>query len=567
MRSNDGTRTGGEVLIDQLAIHGVRHVFCVPGESYLAALDAFHDSEIALTVCRHESAAAMMAEAVGKTTGRPGVCFVTRGPGAANASAGIHIARQDSSPLIMFVGQVGRDMRDREAFQELDYRAVFGSIAKWVTEIDDPARIPELVSHAFHTACNGRPGPVVVALPEDMLTERVAVPDATAFEPVESWPGLTDRSRLQKLLWAAKRPVALLGGSRWSESAFAAFARFSERFALPVATTFRRGYLFDALHPCYAGDMGIGPNPKLLARVKGADLVLLIGGRLSEMSTQGYTLFNIPEPQMKLVHVHPGAEELGRVYHPTLAIQASPTAFCAALEGLQPPNEIFWKGEAATAHADYLAWSEKATPQPGGVNLGEILIWLRENLAPEDIITNGAGNFAGWIHRFYRFRKYASHVAPTSGSMGYGFPAALAMKTLHPERKVVCIAGDGDFLMTGQDFATAVQYKLPVIVVLADNGLYGTIRMHQECDYPDRVVATELKNPDFVAYAVAFGGYGALVEKTADFPAAFAQAVASGKPSIIHLKIDPEAISVAATITGIREKSLAGGGGKSGTHR
>jgi len=559
MRSNDGTRTGGQILIDQLAVHGVRHAFCVPGESYLAALDAFYDSKIALTICRHESGASMMAEAVGKTTGRPGVCFVTRGPGATNASAGIHIARQDSSPLIMFVGQVGRDMRDREAFQELDYRAVFGSIAKWVTEIDDPARIPELVSHAFHTACNGRPGPVVIALPEDMLTERVVVPDATAFEPVETWPGLTDMSRLQKLLWAAKRPVALLGGSRWSESAFAAFARFAERFALPVATTFRRGYLFDALHPCYAGDMGIGPNPKLLARVKGADLVLLIGGRLGEMSTQSYTLFDIPEPQMKLVHVHPGPEELGRVYHPHLAIQAAPTAFCSALEGLQPPNEIAWQGEAATSHADYLAWTEKATPQPGGVNLGEIMVWLRENLSPDAIITNGAGNFAGWIHRFYRFRKYATHVAPTSGSMGYGFPAAVAMKMLHPERTVVCIAGDGDFLMTGQEFATAVQYKLLVIVVLADNGLYGTIRMHQERDYPGRVVATELKNPDFVAYAMAFGGYGAVVEKTADFPAAFAQAVATEKPSIIHLKIDPEAVSTTASITAIREKSLAGG--------
>jgi acetolactate synthase-1/2/3 large subunit len=565
MRSNDGTRTGGQILIDQLAVHGVRHAFCVPGESYLAALDAFYDSKIALTICRHESGAAMMAEAVGKTTGRPGICFVTRGPGATNASAGIHIARQDSSPLIMFVGQVGRDMRDREAFQELDYRAVFGSIAKWVTEIDDPARIPELVSHAFHTACNGRPGPVVIALPEDMLTDRVAVPDATAFEPVETWPGLTDMSRLQKLLWAAKRPVALLGGSRWSEAAFAAFARFAERFALPVATTFRRGYLFDALHPCYAGDMGIGPNPKLLARVKGADLVLLIGGRLGEMSTQSYTLFDIPEPQMKLVHVHPGPEELGRVYHPHLAIQAAPTAFCSALEGLQPPSEIAWQGEAATAHADCLAWTDKATPQPGGVNLGEIMVWLRENLTPDTIITNGAGNFAGWIHRFYRFRKFATHVAPTSGSMGYGFPAAVAMKMLHPERTVVCIAGDGDFLMTGQEFATAVQYKLPVIVVLADNGLYGTIRMHQERDYPGRVVATELKNPDFVAYAMAFGGYGALVEKTADFPAAFAQAVATGKPSIIHLKIDPEAVSTTASITAIREKALAGG--KPNTHR
>ena len=565
MRSNDGARTGGQILIDQLAIHGVQHVFCVPGESYLAALDAFHDSKIELTVCRHESAAAMMAETVGKVTGRPGICFVTRGPGATNASAGIHIARQDSSPMIVFVGQVGRDMREREAFQELDYRAVFGSIAKWTTEIDDPGRIPELVARAFHTACNGRPGPVVIALPEDMLTERATVPDATAFEPVEAWPGLTDMSRLQKLLGAAKRPVVLVGGSRWSETAVAALMRFAERFQLPVATTFRRGYLFDALHPCYAGDMGIGPNPKLLARVKGADLVLLIGGRLSEMSTQGYTLLDIPEPQMKLVHVHPGAEELGRVYHPHLAIQASPTAFCSALEGLQPPNEIAWKGEAAVAHADYMAWSEKATPQPGGVNLGEILVWLRDNLAPEDIITNGAGNFAGWIHRFFRFRKYMTHIGPTSGSMGYGFPAAVAMKTLYPKRTVVCVAGDGDFLMTGQDFATAVQYKLPVIVVLADNGLYGTIRMHQEREYPGRVVATSIKNPDFVAYAMAFGGYGALVEKTADFPAAFAQAVATGKPSIIHLKIDPEAISTFASITAIRDKALAGEHGKPAT--
>jgi acetolactate synthase-1/2/3 large subunit len=567
MRSNDGTRTGGEILVDQLAIHGVRRVFCVPGESYLAALDAFHDSEIALTVCRHESGAAVMAEVVGKTTGCPGICFVTRGPGATNASAGIHIARQDSSPMIVFVGQVGRHMREREAFQELDYRAVFGSIAKWATEIDDPARIPELVSRAFHTACNGRPGPVVIAVPEDMLIERAMVPDAKAFEPVETWPGLTDMSRLQKLLWASKRPIALVGGSRWSEAAFGELARFAKRFALPVATSFRRQYLFDGLHPCYAGDLGIGPNPKLLARVKGADLVLLIGGRLSEMSTQGYTLFDIPEPQMKLVHVHPGAEELGRVYHPTLAINAAPTAFCTALEGLQPPNEIVWKDEAAIAHADYLAWSEKATPQPGAVNLGEILVWLRENLAPDAIITNGAGNFAGWIHRFYRFRKYVTHVAPTSGSMGYGFPAAVAMKLLHPDRDVVCIAGDGDFLMTGQDFATAVQYNLPVIVVLADNGLYGTIRMHQEREYPGRMIATQLHNPDFVAYALAFGGYGSVVEKTGDFPAAFAAAQASGKPSIIHLKIDPEAISTAASISAIRDKALAGAGGKSSTHR
>jgi acetolactate synthase-1/2/3 large subunit len=565
MRSNDGTRTGGEILVDQLMVHGVRHVFCVPGESYLAALDAFHDRDIALTVCRHESAAAMAAEAVGKVTGRPGICFVTRGPGATNASAGVHIARQDSSPMILFVGQVARAMREREAFQELDYRAVFGSIAKWVTEIDDPARIPELISRAFHTACNGRPGPVVIALPEDMLVERVVVSDARPFEPVETWPGLTDMSRLQKMLWAAKRPIALVGGSRWSESACAALMRFAERFTLPVATTFRRGHLFDALHPCYAGDLGIGPNPKLLARVKGADLVLLVGDRMSEMSSQSYTLFDIPEPHVKLVHVHPGPEELGRVYHPALAINASPTAFCSALEGLQPPNEIGWRGESDIAHADFLAWTEKATPQPGKVNLGEIMVWLRENLPEDALLTNGAGNFAGWIHRFYRVRKFGALVGATSGSMGYGLPAALAMQTLHPGRTVVCVSGDGDFLMTGQDFATAVHYKLPVVVVLADNGLYGTIRMHQEREYPGRVIATALTNPDFVAYALAFGGYGALVEKTADFPAAFAAALASGKPSIVHLKIDPEAITPTATLTAIRDKALAGSNSR--THK
>jgi acetolactate synthase-1/2/3 large subunit len=560
MRSNDGTRTGGEILVDQLMVHGVRHVFCVPGESYLAALDAFHDRDIALTVCRHESGAAIMAEAVGKATGQPGICFVTRGPGASNASAGIHIAKQDSTPMIVFVGQVARSMRGREAFQELDYRAVFGTVAKWATEIDDPARIPEIVAHAFSIACNGRPGPVVIALPEDMLVERVIVPDAKPFVPVEIWPGLTDMSRLQKMLWAAKRPVVLVGGSRWSEQACAALARFAERFALPVATTFRRGDLFDALHPCYAGDLGIGPNPKLLARVKGADLVLLIGGRMSEMPSQSYTLFDIPDPQMTFVHVHPGVEELGRVYHAHLAINAAPTAFCSALEGLQPPNEIAWKGESDIAHADYLAWTEKATPQPGGVNLGEIMIWLRDNLPEDAILTNGAGNFNGWVHRFFRVRKFGTQLGPTSGSMGYGLPAAVAMARLYPGRSVVCMTGDGDFLMTGQDFATAVQYNLPVIVVLADNGLYGTIRMHQEREYPGRVVATALRNPDFAAYALAFGGYGALVEKTADFPAAFAGAQMSGKPSIIHLKIDPEALTPTSTLSAIREKALGGGG-------
>ncbi|MGA7682113.1 MAG: thiamine pyrophosphate-binding protein [Pseudolabrys sp.] len=567
MRGKDNARSGGEILIDQLSIHGVRHAFCVPGESYLAALDAFYDSDIQLTVCRHESTAAIMAEAVGKITGQPGICFVTRGPGATNASAGIHIARQDSSPMIMFVGQVGREMRDREAFQELDYRAVFGTMAKWATEIDDPSRIPEIVSRAFHTACNGRPGPVVIALPEDMLRDRVSVADAAAFAPVENWPGADDINRLQKLLGEAKRPVVLIGGSRWTEQASAALMRFAERFALPVATTFRRGHLFDAMHRCYAGDFGIGPNPKLLARVKGADLVLLIGGRFGEMPSQSYSVFDIPEPQTKLVHVHPGAEELGRVYHAHLAINAAPTAFCAALENMQPPKEIAWRGESDTAHADYLAWGQKATPVPGAVNLGEIMVWLRENLPADAIVTQGAGNFSGWVHRFYRVRKFGGLVGATSGSMGYGLPAALAMQTLYRDRTVVCVAGDGDFLMTGQDFATAVQYELPVIVLVADNGIYGTIRMHQERDYPGRVIATNLRNPDFAAYALAFGGYGALVEKSADFPAAFAAARASGKPSILHLKIDPEAITPTATLTGIREKSLAGGGGPSGAQR
>ena len=560
MRANDGTRTGGQILIDQLAIHGVTHAFCVPGESYLAALDALHGSKIGLTVCRHEGAASMMAEAVGKVTGRPGICFVTRGPGATNAAAGVHIARQDSSPMILFVGQVGRAMREREAFQELDYRAVFGTMAKWATEIDDPARIPEIVSRAFHTACNGRPGPVVIALPEDMLTERALASDATAVEPVEIWPGLTDMSRLQKMLWAAKRPIAVIGGSRWSEAASAAMMRFAERFALPVATTFRRAHLFDAMHSCYAGDFGIGPNPKLLARVKGADLVLLIGDRMSEMSSQSYTAFGIPEPQMTMVHVHPGSEELGRVYHPAVAINASPTAFCASLEGLQPPNEIVWRGESDIAHADFLTWTEKATAQPGPINLGEIMVWLRDNLPKDAFITNGAGNFATWINRFYRFRQYATLVGPTSGSMGYGLPAALAMKTLHKDRTVVCIAGDGDFMMTGNDFATAAQYELPIIVVIWDNGTYGTIRMHQEREYPGRVVATELKNPDFVAYAKAFGGFGVLVEKTADFAAAFAAAQKSGKPSIIHLKVDAEPLTPGLSLSAIREKALGAAG-------
>jgi acetolactate synthase-1/2/3 large subunit len=555
MRAKDNMRTAAEVLVDQLVVHGVQHVFCVPGESYLAVLDAFHDSPLNVTVCRQEGGACMMAEAVGKVTGRPGVCFVTRGPGATNASPGIHIARQDSTPLVMFVGQIGRDMREREAFQELDYRAVFGSMTKWTTEIDDPARVPEIVSRAFHTAANGRPGPVVVAIPEDMLTERVAVADAPAFSLIETSPGPAEMAKLADMLSAARAPIMLLGGSRWSQAASDAVARFAQKHALPVATTFRRAHLFDALHPCYAGDLGIGPNPKLIERIKGADLVVLVGGRLGELPSQSYTLFDIPRPQVPFVHVHPGAEELGRVYSPNLAIHATPTAFAAALEKLDLQRSV--RGDAEAVHADYLAWTEKPTEQPGAVNFGAVMVWLRDNLPSDAIICNGAGNYASWIHRFLRMRRFGQHVAPTAGSMGFGVPAAVAMKRLHPERPVVCIAGDGDFLMNGQEFATAVQYDLPFITIISDNGIYGTIRMHQEREYPGRVSATQLRNPDFAAYARAFGGFGVSVERTEDFPAAFKEAQASGKPAIIRLKIDPEAITPGTTLAKIRAKSLA----------
>jgi len=557
MTANDNMRTAAEVLVDQLIVNGVRHAFCVPGESYLAVLDAFHDRDLAITMCRHEGGAAMMAEAVGKVTGRPGVCFVTRGPGATNASAGIHIARQDSSPMLVFVGQVARRMREREAFQELDYRAVFGSMTKWATEIDDPARVPEIVSRAFHVAANGRPGPVVVALPEDMLTERVAVGDAPPYQPVETAPGRVEMDRFAALLATSERPIVLLGGSRWTQAGCAAAARFAENFVLPVATTFRRGHLFDALHANYAGDLGIGPNPKLVARVKAADLVVLIGGRLSEMPSQGYTLLDIPAPQMTFVHVHPGVDELGRVYRPHLAVNATPAAFAIAAATLDPPANPRWGSQAKAAHDEYLAFSERATEVPGGVNLGAILIWLRDHLADDAMVCNGAGNYAAWIHRFYRFRKFATQVAPTAGSMGYGVPAAIGVKRLYPDRTVVAICGDGDFLMSGQEFATAVQFAAPIIIIIADNGLYGTIRMHQEREYPGRISATDLRNPDFAAYARAFGGYGATVEKTADFPAAFRAAESSGLPAIIHLRIDPQAITPTTTLAKIRETALA----------
>ncbi|GJD47468.1 Acetolactate synthase isozyme 2 large subunit [Methylobacterium crusticola] len=559
MNTSGTRRTAARVLVDQLVANGVRHVFTVPGESFLPVLDALRDSGITVTTCRQEGAAAMMAEAHGKATGQPGLCFVTRGPGATNASAGIHVAQQDSTPMILFVGQVERSLREREAFQELDYRAVFGPMTKWATELDDPDRMPEFVSRAFYTATGGRPGPVVIALPKDVLTAETAAPLAPPFEAVEAAPGADDLARLAGLIAEAERPVLVLGGSRWTEDACADIRRFAERHDLTVMTSYRRAPLFDALHPCYGGDLGLAPNPKLVARVKAADLLILLGGRLGEIPSQGYRLLDVPGPRTRLVHIHPGPEEIGRVYRPHLAINAAPARTAAALAGLAPQGPIRWSAETRAAHAEFLAWGETPTPQPGGVNLGAVITHLRDTLPRDAILCNGAGNYAAWIHRYFRFRTFAGHIAPTSASMGYGVPAAVAIKRLWPGRTVISINGDGDFLMNGQEFATAVQYGLAIVVIVADNGSYGTIRMHQEREFPGRVSATDLHNPDFAAYARAFGGFGATVETTAEFPDALAAAQRSGLPAILHLRISTDAITPGQTLTQIRERALAGG--------
>ncbi len=548
-------RTGGQVLVDQLIVHGVKQLFCVPGESYLAALDALHDAKVEVTICRQEGGATMMAEAQGKLTGEPGICFVTRGPGATNASAGIHIAHQDSTPLIVFVGQVARGMLDREAFQELDYGAVFGTMAKWVVEIDDAKRLPELVSRAFHVATSGRPGPVVIALPEDMLTDMVQVADAKPYSVTEIHPGADALRELKARLDKAERPVLIIGGSRWNEQAVRDTVTFAEHWQLPVYCSFRRQMLFPATHANYGGDLGLGVNPKLLARIKASDLVIVLGGRLSEIPSQGFELFDIPMPQMDMVHIHADANELGRIYHAAQSINATPQAMTAALAQLgKPTAQPKWAQHTADAHAEYQAWSDPSKIQiPGNLQMGEIMGHLREVLPADTIFCNGAGNFATWVHRFWPFTTFASQLAPTSGSMGYGPPAGVGAKRLWPEREVVIFAGDGDFLMHGQEFATAIQYQLPVIVVILDNAMYGTIRMHQEREYPGRVSGTELKNPDFSAYAKAFGGHGERVERTEEFAPALARARASGLPSILHCFIDPEAITPTGTLSGMRK--------------
>jgi acetolactate synthase-1/2/3 large subunit len=559
MATSSNLRTGGQVLIDALRIHGVDTVFCVPGESYLAALDALHDApEIKLIVCRQEGGAAYMAEAYGKMTGRPGICFVTRGPGATNASVGVHCAFQDSTPMILFIGQVARDQVEREAFQEIDFRRMFGQMAKWVAEIDDAARVPEYVSQAFHRAMNGRPGPVVLALPEDMLTDRVDVPDAGRYKPVRPSPGAAQMRELSDRLGAAKRPLMILGGGGWSAEAVADMRAFAEAANLPVGCSFRCQDLFDNGHPNYAGDVGIGINPKLAERVKNADLLIVVGARLGEMTTSGYTLVSIPVPRQALVHVHPSAEELGRVYQPALAINAGMAEFAAMAKALSPLPSRAWDNDTKAARADYLEWTTPPKVE-GPVQMGEIMSWLEQHLPADAILTNGAGNYATWIHRFHRYRQFRTQLAPTNGSMGYGVPAAVAAKVIAPARMVVSFNGDGCYMMNGQELATAVQYNASVIFVVVNNGSYGTIRMHQERHYPGRVSGTDLVNPDFVALAKAYGAHGELVEKTADFAPAFERAAKAGKPALIEIRLSAEVITPRQTLSQIRAAAMASG--------
>ena len=548
-------RTGGHILIDQLARHGVDMAFGVPGESYLEALDGLHGHKIQFITCRQEGGAAMMADAYGKLTGRPGICFVTRGPGATNASAGVHVAFQDSTPMILLVGQVGRDMAEREAFQEIDYRRMFGQMAKWVAEIDDARRIPEFVSRAFYTATSGRPGPVVLALPEDMLTDVVEVADAGGYSRVAIQPGAADMSRLAALLGKAERPVAIVGGGGWSDAARLDFEAFCAAHNVPVAASFRCQDYIDNAHPAYVGHAGVGINPKLATLIKDSDLLLVVGARLGEMTTQGYTLIDIPRPKQTLVHVYPDPNEIGRTYQPDLAIVASSDAFAAAAKSL-PATGAARAQRVAVAREELVAYT-KPLAGPGAVQMSEIVAWLRNRLPADAIVTNGAGNYATWVHRFWTYRQFRSQLAPTSGSMGYGVSAAVAAKAVHPKRTVVAFAGDGCFMMTGQEFMTAVQHKLPIVVIVCNNGMYGTIRMHQEREHPGRVSGTQLLNPDFAALARACGGYGARVETTAAFAPAFEEALSSGKPAILELVIDPEALTPSTTLSAFRAQGLA----------
>ena len=544
-------RTGGRILVDQLLVHGVDTAFCVPGESYLAVLDAMHGGPIRLVTCRHEAGAANMAEAYGKLTGRPGVCLVTRGPGATHASIGVHTAFQDSTPLVLLIGQVARAHLEREAFQEIDFRRMFGEMAKWVAQIHEPERIPEFLSRAFHVAASGRPGPVVLALPEDMLVEEAVVEDAARYSVVQPHPGAGELERMRELLAAAKRPLLIAGGGGWSSDAARDLLAFAEANELPVGTSFRCQDYVDNRSRVYAGHVGVGIDPALAKRVQEADVLLVVGARLGEVTTSGYTLLDAPTPRQTLVHVHAGAEELGRVYHADVPINAAPGPFAAAARALEPLDPSAWRDATVAANQEYRANLEHG-PLPGELDLGEVMAVLRRRLPTDAILASGAGNFTVWAHRFYEFTTYRSQLAPTSGAMGYGLPAAIAAKLVEPDRTVVCFAGDGDFMMSVQELATAVQYDAAVLVLVVNNGMYGTIRMHQEREYPGRVVGTELQNPDFAALARSFGAHGDLVERTADFEPALDRALATGRPALLELRVDPEAMTPRATLSKIR---------------
>jgi acetolactate synthase-1/2/3 large subunit len=500
------------------------------------------------------AAAANMAEAYGKLTGRPGIVFVTRGPGASNAAIGIHTAQQDSTPLIVFVGQVGSDFKDREAFQEIDYNRMYGGIAKWVAQIDRADRVPEYVAQAFRVALSGRPGPVVLALPEDMLTTAAQAIDSPRVDIADVTPSVQQLAQLRDLLAKASRPLVIAAGAGWSAEACANLRRYVEANSLPVASAFRNQDVVDNAHPNYAGEVGIAINPKLAARVREADILLVIGERLGEMVTGGYKLLDAPRPNNVLIHVHPDAAELGRVYHPTLAIQSSMPAIAAALAAMPPLTAYAWRDRVAEARADYVAW-QSPRPMAGTLDLWQVVAALRAHLPEDAIVANGAGNYTVWLHRLFRYRGYRTQLAPYNGAMGYGVPAAVAAKLVHPDRVVVSWNGDGCFQMNGQELATAVQYRANVIFIVIDNGMYGTIRMHQEREHPGRVVGTDLVNPDFAALARAHGAMGETVMQTSEFAPALGRALDAGRPALLHLRVDPQAITMNATIDEIRKQA------------
>ncbi|KQT10197.1 thiamine pyrophosphate-binding protein [Ramlibacter sp. Leaf400] len=555
----------GHLIVECLVAQGVTHAFGVPGESYLAVLDGFHAwrDHIRFVINRQEGGAAFMAEAAGKLTGRPGVCFVTRGPGATNASIGVHTAFQDSTPMVLFVGDVASDQRDREAFQEVEYTSFFGpstkGMAKRVERIDSADRIPEYVARAFATAMNGRPGPVVLVLPEDMLVQTTTAAPLPRVEPAEAWSDPGSLRRLREMLLAAHRPFVIAGGGGWTPQAAQALQRFAENWKLPVGNAFRFQDTFDNHHPLYAGDVGIGINPKLAARIRESDLVLAIGPRLGEMTTGGYTLLQPPRPRQKLVHIHASAEELNRVYHADLAINATMNAAARSLEVLAAPPELPWQAWAEAAHADYEA-NLVPQPLPGDIDMPAIVAVLQKHLPADAVLTNGAGNFASWVHRFFRHhglaKGFKTQAAPTGGAMGYGVPAGIAANIV-TGRVGFTIAGDGDFLMNGQELATAAQIGAKSIVVLLNNGMFGTIRMHQEREYPGHVHGTHLANPDFAALAKAYGYEGVRITTTAQFEPELVAALERPQGTLIEVVLDPEVITTRGTLSAIREAALA----------